>query len=71
MSDTSNCERCGADTGRARPSRGMRDAAIPEEVQIDTAGGGKRTLVFQKHIHLCAACIASLKEWFAARNKSG
>lgn len=64
MSDNAKCDRCGGDTGRPCPSRGMKDAAIPEDTVIDTAHGGKKTLTFQRHLHLCRACIVSLKEWF-------
>jgi len=67
------CDRCGGDTGRPCPSHGMKDAAIPDEVQIETLRGGKKSIPKQKHVHLCGACIRSLKEWFDAgkKEKSG
>lgn len=69
MSENAKCDRCGGDTGRPCPSIGAKDAAIPDSIEIDTVRGGKRAIQKQKHIHLCGACIASLKEWFDAGNK--
>jgi hypothetical protein len=69
MSQNALCDRCGGDTGRPCPSHGMKDAAIPDTVQIDTAHQGKKTIMRTKHLHLCTLCIASLKEWFDSGKK--
>lgn len=73
MAANANCDRCGGDTGRPCPSHGMKDAAIPDEVEIPVVRGGTKKLTRTKHLHLCASCIASLKDWFETgkKEKSG
>jgi len=59
------CDRCGADTGR--PCRHEGDLALPKEVEVRSPIIGDPAYTkmrFFQHIHLCAPCIASLKQWF-------